>query len=148
MGEEEVFLSRQKLKGEIIMFRMFCWTSSLFLYSQDACSKIRTFQLFWVNRGNQASYWGRKKAATRKVRLLFSLIKEKNIQLYWYGHIHLHGNLKSNSYPSWILVLEGMPVHFQEATLVFLLLGYCHVALTLYTLTSVAYSLYCSLYIS
>ena len=83
---------------------MFCWTSSLFLYSQDACSKIRTFQLFWVNRGNQASYWGRKKAATRKVRLLFSLIKEKNIQLYWYGHIHLHGNLKSNSYPSWILM--------------------------------------------
>ena len=104
MGEEEVFLSRQKLKGEIIMFRMFCWTSSLFLYSQDACSKIRTFQLFWVDGGNQASYWGRKKAATRKVRLLLSLIKEKNIQLYWYGHIHLHGNLKSNSYPSWILM--------------------------------------------
>ena len=43
---------------------------------------------------------------------------------------------------------EGIPVHFQEATPVFPLLGYCHVALTLYTLTSVAYSLYCSRYIS
>ena len=79
------FLSRQKLKGEIIMFRVFFWTSSLFLYSQDACSKIRTFQLFWVNRGNQASYWGRKKAATRKVRLLFTLKKRKKhpVVLIW-----------------------------------------------------------------
>ena len=143
MGEEEVFLSRQKLKGEIIMFRMFCCTSSLFLYSQDACSKIRTFQLFWVDGGNQASYWGRKKAATRKVRLLFSLIKEKKIQSYWYGHTHLHGNLTSNSYPSWIL-LRGILVSWKRCQFIFRrqLMSFpslviLSVALTLYTRTSV-----------
>ena len=122
---------------------MFCWTSSLFLYSQDACSKIRTFQLFWVDGGNQASYWGRKKAATRKVRLLFSLIKEKKIQSYWYGHTHLHGNLTSNSYPSWIL-LRGILVSWKRCQFIFRrqLMSFpslviLSVALTLYTRTSV-----------
>ena len=77
------------------------FTFSLFSRCMQQDQDIPTF----LSRRRKSSLLLRKKkSSNKKSKALAFSNKRKNIQLYWYGHIHLHGNLKSNSYPSWILM--------------------------------------------